>query len=107
MAAKKHHTAAERLMRRSKRNKKTGCLEWQGWRAGLNLYGAISYRGKQYLAHRLSWLTFVGPIPNGARVLHKCDNPLCLEPSHLFLGTQADNVADMLGKGRGRKKMAH
>jgi hypothetical protein len=51
-------------------------------------------------AHRASYLVHIGPIPNGLNVLHSCDNTLCINPKHLFLGTQADNVDDMIHKGR-------
>ena len=51
--------------------------------------------------HRMSWILAYGPIPPGMHVLHRCDVPGCVNPSHLFLGTQADNIADREAKGRG------
>jgi hypothetical protein len=67
-------------------------------------YGKFTLRvdGRQrtLLAHRFSWLLTRGEIPEGQQVLHKCDNPSCVRPDHLFLGTQQDNVDDMIKKGR-------
>ncbi len=75
-----------------------GCWEWQrGTRGG---YGRVRYRGKQLRTHRLAWYLAVGEIPAGFLVLHTCDNPLCCNPVHLWLGTNRDNLQDAGAKGR-------
>ena len=75
------------------------CWEWQ---ANLGRgYGMFSIEGRSIVAHRVSWTMLRGPIPEGMLVLHKCDNRKCVNPNHLFIGTQSDNVCDMLAKGRG------
>lgn len=79
----------------------TDCIEWTGAKAG-NGYGTVWMAGRMAYAHRVAWEKENGPIPSGMCVLHLCDNPPCTNPAHLFLGTQRDNVADMLSKGRGR-----
>lgn len=74
-----------------------GCWLWTGAR---NRYGLFRLNGKVRKAHRVAWELTNGPIPDGLNVLHTCDNPPCVRPSHLFLGTQAENVRDMWAKGR-------
>jgi len=80
-------------------NSKTGCWEWQKCKTKLG-YGWITHNCKQMKAHRASWIVFRGPIPRGTCVLHKCDNPRCICPDHLFLGDMKANVDDMMSKGR-------
>jgi len=75
------------------------CWEFLGGKKG-NGYGGVSYEGKPWCAHRLSWTLTRGPIPTGMKVLHKCDTPACVNPSHLWVDTQAANVRDMTIKGR-------
>ena len=78
------------------------CWEWAGYRnaAGYGTVRVGGRGGKPWLAHRLAFTVFVGPIRDGMHVLHKCDNPACVRPSHLFLGTNDDNIADRIRKGR-------
>jgi hypothetical protein len=78
-------------------DQETGCLLWkQGER---RVYGSIAIS-----AHRLAWEMARGAIPPGLHVLHRCDEPRCCNPEHLFLGTQAENMADMHRKGRSRNQ---
>lgn len=82
---------------------KSGCWIWQGavftYKNKLP-YGQSRKNGKPITAHRLFYQEHTGPVPDGVCVLHKCDNPRCVNPEHLFLGTNLDNTRDMIAKGR-------
>jgi hypothetical protein len=97
-------STAERIKRNVSINEATGCWEWQGSKKrgyGHTIIGSrTDGTRKTVAAHRLSYETFVGPIPDGMEVCHKCDNPCCVNPEHLFVGTRQDNIDDREAKGR-------
>jgi hypothetical protein len=75
----------------------TECWEWTAAKRGS--YGTIKINGSLESSHRVSWEIHFGAIPKTLCVLHKCDNPICIRPDHLFLGTMQDNAVDMTKKG--------
>lgn len=85
-------------------NEKSGCWEWQGSKR--NGYGRMIIGSrtdgsrKSESAHRISFEIFCGQIPDGMEICHRCDNPSCINPDHLFLGTRQDNINDRQRKGR-------
>ena len=86
----------------------TGCLEWTGYTIKSNgyeahRYGRFNIGGKRLLAHRYAYILAYGEIPLGMNVCHHCDNTKCCNPEHLFIGTQKENMRDMVEKGRSSK----
>jgi hypothetical protein len=88
-------------------NKTKTCWLWTAGTMGAG-YGSFAVaRSKSDYAHRVSWNMAYGEIPTGMKVLHECDNPACVRPSHLFLGTSKDNTQDAVAKGRLAKGERH
>lgn len=80
-------------------SKSNNCWEWTGCKDRQG-YGRFKFQRKKAIASRVSYILFIGPIPYGICVLHHCDNPACVNPKHLWIGTMKDNSKDMKDKGR-------
>jgi hypothetical protein len=94
-------THVERFWRSVRKSE--GCWEWTAGRFSDGMrYGQFRVGKKKLKAHRFSYMIHHGSIPDGMKVLHKCDNPICMRPDHHFLGTNADNTDDMVRKGRAK-----
>jgi hypothetical protein len=83
-----------------------GCWEWQAARAA-NGYGRAFFEGRVQSAHRIAFQLVHGPVPSWMVIRHTCDNPPCVRPDHLLTGTQADNVADSIRRGRSARGVRH
>jgi hypothetical protein len=81
----------------------SGCLEWSGYRTR-DGYGRCWTGTRMLEAHRVAYELFIGPIPSEFVVMHTCDNPPCVTPSHLVAAPQSENIHDMIRKGRDRKR---
>lgn len=97
----------ERLYSRVSINPITGCWEWNGSKSekgyGRTIVGSRKDRSRKTIStHRLSYILNFGEIPEGMEVCHKCDNPCCVNPDHLFVGTHRDNMDDRERKGRNK-----
>lgn len=83
-----------------------GCWKWKGY-VSPHGYGEISIKHRSVRANRFSYTLYNGAIPDGLNVLHSCDNPACVNPAHLFVGTHADNIKDKVSKQRQARGVNH
>ena len=93
-------TAQERFETKFSKAEDGDCWNWVASK-DRHGYGMLWFDGRLQVSSRVAYQLYVGKIPSGLCILHHCDNPACVNPDHLFLGTQADNVQDCENKGRG------
>lgn len=98
-ATSKKRPDKERFWERVDQGQPDECWPWSAGKTSQG-YGAMHWKGSKCLAHRISYRIEYGPIPEGKVVMHSCDNPPCVNPNHLSIGTQGDNVRDAQKKGR-------
>ena len=97
-----NHTTEERFWAKVNKDAPNGCWLWTACIVSGG-YGIFRFEDRGQAAHRIAWKLLIGPIPNGLQICHNCpggDNPACVNPDHLFLGTQKDNIQDCIAKGR-------
>lgn len=94
----------ERFWKYVDKNGPNGCWVWKGTRKG-NGYGGFWLRGKTVFAHRYAYILTRGEIPSGLFACHHCDNRMCVNPDHIFIGTAKDNSQDCVNKGRVHKEL--
>ena len=100
---RKKFSLQERFWNKVLKKSKKDCWIWNGYKDSSG-YGLLTIsKGRREGAHRASWIVHFGEIKNNLHVLHHCDNPSCVNPKHLFLGTNNDNIADRIKKGRTRE----
>lgn len=92
--------ARERFLEKIQPIPMCGCWAWEGYVDAKMGYGMFWLNGSMQLSHRVSYMLFNGDIPSGLNVLHRCDVPCCVNPNHLWLGTNDQNVKDKVAKGR-------
>ena len=97
-------TAAQRLARFTKVDPLSGCHIWQR-STKPNGYGQLTFRMQRWMTHRLAWVARHGPIAKGLEVCHRCDERRCCNPDHLYLGSHAENMAEMKAKRRALRRL--
>lgn len=92
----------ELFWKKVNKNAPNGCWEYNNERCG-KMHAPVTFKGVHTHAHRISWELHHGKIPKGKFILHNCDNGICVNPAHLRIGTQKENMHDMFSRGRGYK----
>jgi len=95
-----------KLLSRIEKNPKTECWDYTRYK-DKDGYGSLRYKGQMIRTHRLSYLLFIGKYDNKLLICHHCDNPSCINPKHLFIGTVRDNTLDMISKNRHARASAN